>query len=76
MELAARLLTETQLSITEIALHMGYQNGSKFSAAFCDEMGVLPGEYRKKLGSFGVKTVCVAVSEWRTAGISDRLSKC
>lgn len=51
MELAARLLTETQLSITEIALHMGYQNGSKFSAAFCDEMGVLPGEYRKKLGS-------------------------
>lgn len=51
MELAARLLAETQLSITEIAMHMGYQNGSKFSAAFRDEMGAPPGEYRKKLGS-------------------------
>ena len=51
MELAAQMLAETQLSITEIALHMGYQNGSKFSAAFRDEMGILPGEYRKKMRS-------------------------
>ena len=48
MEAAACLLAETTLPVTEVALRTGYQNGSKFSAAFRDEMGVLPLEYRKK----------------------------
>lgn len=47
MELAARLLLETTLSIAEIGQQVGYESQSKFSAAFKAYFHMLPKEYRK-----------------------------
>lgn len=48
MEKAAQLLTETGLSVGEIAASVGYANQSKFSGVFFDHYGYLPLEYRKR----------------------------
>lgn len=49
MEAAAQLLvSEPQLSICEVAEVVGYENQSKFSAAFKSVMGVTPFAYRCK----------------------------
>ena len=47
MELAAKLLAETGLSVSEIAGRVGYDSQSKFTAAFKSSFGALPTEYRK-----------------------------
>ncbi len=47
MELAARLLSETELSIAEIAERVGYESQSKFSAEFRKTYGRLPSEHRR-----------------------------
>ena len=46
MSQATVLLRESNLSIAEIALRMGYSNPSKFAAAFREAIGMLPSEYR------------------------------
>lgn len=48
MEAAAARLEKTQDSVLEIAGRYGYENGSKFAAAFRSVMGVSPSEYRKR----------------------------
>lgn len=50
MQSAAQLLIHTERSIMEIANEFGYNNGSKFSAAFRQIMGETPSEYRKMHG--------------------------
>ncbi len=47
MEHAAYLLKNTSMSIGDIAQHVGYDNQSKFSAAFKEHFGMLPKEFRK-----------------------------
>lgn len=47
MDLAAKLLSQTDKSITEIAGEVGYINCSKFSEAFKNTMGKTPMDYRK-----------------------------
>lgn len=47
LEEAARLLRETDLSITEIAEAISYQSPSRFTAAFKAEYHLLPREYRR-----------------------------
>lgn len=47
MERAAELLTQTEATIANIALSVGYTSQSKFSAAFKESYGMLPKEYRK-----------------------------
>lgn len=47
MELAARLLLETDLNMAQISEQVGYQSQSKFSSAFKDRYQVLPKEYRR-----------------------------
>ena len=47
MELAARLLLETTLSIAEIGQRIGYESQSRFTSAFKAYFKVLPKEYRK-----------------------------
>jgi AraC-like DNA-binding protein len=47
MEEAKALLLTKQFKIAEIADKMGYQNSSKFSAAFKKETGLLPSEFLK-----------------------------
>ena len=46
MERAKRYLTETDKSISEIALLVGYSNFSYFSKSFKDYVGKVPNEYR------------------------------
>lgn len=48
MRNAAEMLLETEMSIAEIALAVGYDNQSKFSTAFKGFFQMLPKEYRKK----------------------------
>ena len=48
MQKAASLLEEGQLSVMEIAGMFGYENCSKFAAAFRGEYGVSPSSYRKQ----------------------------
>lgn len=47
MERAAALLRETDLSVAEIAGKVGYESQSKFTAAFKEQFGQLPKEYRR-----------------------------
>lgn len=47
MELAARLLLETTLSIAEIGQRIGYESQSRFTSAFKAYFQALPKEYRK-----------------------------
>ena len=48
MRLAAKKLRETGDSIAEIAAQVGYGNQSKFTAAFKEELHLLPTAYRKQ----------------------------
>lgn len=45
---ASMLITDRALNISEIAQKVGYDNASKFSAAFRDVMGVTPQNYRNR----------------------------
>ena len=47
MQSAALLLIHTERSVAEIAYEFGYNNTSKFTAAFQKVMGETPSEYRK-----------------------------
>ena len=49
MELAARLLLETDLNMAEIGQRVGYESQSKFTAAFKVYYQMVPKEYRKSL---------------------------
>ena len=51
MEQAAKLLLTTKLSVSAIAEQVGYQNQSKFAAAFKKHFGDSPLEYRRKIYS-------------------------
>ena len=44
---AKHLLQESDQSILEIANAVGYENGSKFTSAFKEAIGVTPSDYRK-----------------------------
>lgn len=46
MDIAKALLTRTDHSILQVALYVGYENPSKFSSAFRDEVGMTPKQYR------------------------------
>lgn len=48
MEHAANLLKETDMTGAQIALAVGYESQSRFTAAFKEIYGVLPSVYRKK----------------------------
>lgn len=47
MERAAELLKDTDQSMAEIANEVGYESQSKFTAAFKEQFGQLPKEYRR-----------------------------
>lgn len=50
VEKATEMLADTRLSIEEIALRVGFADGSYFSKTFKKEMGVPPFKYRKERG--------------------------
>lgn len=53
IQAAAALLTETNRSVLEISEHCGYENQSRFAAAFKCVMGKSPLQYRKTVHSIG-----------------------
>lgn len=48
MEKAEKLISKTNLKMSEIAKSVGYESQSRFSEAFREVYGVLPSQYRKK----------------------------
>ena len=59
LQVAKKLLLETELSVTEIASKIGYENPNKFTSAFKEMYGSSPTEYRKSVrldrnGPYGV----------------------
>ncbi len=48
LQVAERLLKESQLNVGEIAAQVGYLNPNKFTSAFCAEYGLPPTAYRKR----------------------------
>ena len=48
MKAAAAVLISEKQSVAEIAQRFGYDNASKFSAAFRDVIGVTPQNYRNR----------------------------
>ena len=51
LELAERLLCETELSVDEIGRQSGFSDRSRFYYAFSKYVGTTPGEYRKSCAS-------------------------
>lgn len=49
LQVAERLLKESQLTVGEIATQIGYLNPNKFTSAFCAQYGMPPTLYRKKV---------------------------
>lgn len=47
MEQAKTLLTENQLNVNEVALHLGYSGSSHFIAAFKKKFGITPKQFAK-----------------------------
>lgn len=45
---AEMLISDWRMNIADIAQRLGYDNASKFSAAFRDVMGVTPQNYRNR----------------------------
>ena len=50
LKLAAQLLRESQLHVSEVAFEVGFNNPKYFSRYFKDEFGVLPSVYQEKEG--------------------------
>lgn len=50
LERAARMLTRSNRSLSEIALESGFGDQSHFSRAFARDLGIAPGEYRSAAG--------------------------
>lgn len=49
LQVAQKLLLETELSVTEIANKIGYENPNKFTSAFKEMYGHSPTEFRKSV---------------------------
>ena len=49
LHLAARLLTNTDKQVAEIASLIGFENPNKFSSAFRSEFGISPTQFRKSV---------------------------
>jgi AraC-like DNA-binding protein len=56
LQLAARLLQNQALSLSNIAEHVGYESAAAFSRIFKREFGVAPGQYRRAGVTQGVST--------------------
>lgn len=48
MEKAELLLRNSEMNISEIAKSVGFESGSRFTAAFKEKYSMLPSEYRRK----------------------------
>lgn len=51
MLLASKMLRDKSLTITSIALNLGYNNPSKFAKAFKEIYGMLPKDYKKSVNN-------------------------
>jgi AraC family transcriptional regulator len=54
LERAGKMLKDTPLSVTEIALRSGYENPASFTKAFKQRFGINPKAFRKEGRAYGV----------------------
>ena len=50
VERASRMLVETDLSVSQIVLHLGYPSDKHIARQFRKEKGMIPLQYRRKFG--------------------------
>lgn len=71
MQVAAGRLSVGEMSVTEVALSIGYENPSKFAAAFKAGTGSTPLEYQKKM-LHGQSSPCIQCALYgKTPDIAD-----
>jgi AraC-like DNA-binding protein len=56
LQLAARRLQTTQMSVLRVASEVGYESEAAFNRAFKREFGLPPAQYRRKLAASAVQT--------------------
>lgn len=56
LQLAARRLQTTQMSVLQVASEVGYESEAAFSRAFKREFGLPPAQYRRKFAASAVQT--------------------
>lgn len=56
LQLAARRLQTTQMSVLQVASEVGYESQAAFNRAFKREFGLPPAQYRRKLAASAVQT--------------------
>jgi AraC-like DNA-binding protein len=67
MERAKQLLRETDLSVTEVSLEVGFLSLGSFSASFKRIVGTTPREFRRRMPPAGIPT-CYLMAWDRPAG--------
>jgi AraC-like DNA-binding protein len=65
---AKHLLRETDRSVTEISMDVGFQSLGSFSAKFKDVVGGTPTEYRRKIRGLSPIPTCVMMAWTRPRG--------
>ena len=68
IERAKHLLRETDRSVTEISLDVGFQSLGSFSAKFKELVGGTPTEYRRKIRGLSPIPTCVMMAWTRPRG--------
>jgi AraC-like DNA-binding protein len=68
IERAKHLLRETDRSVTEISLDVGFQSLGSFSAKFKEIVGGNPTEYRRKMRGLSPVPTCVMMAWTRPRG--------
>jgi AraC-like DNA-binding protein len=68
IERAKHLLRETDRSVTEISLDVGFQSLGSFSAKFKELVGGTPTEYRRKVRGLSPIPTCVMMAWTRPRG--------
>lgn len=57
LQKAKRLLSETDLSVTDIGFEVGYQSSGTFNGRFHSQVGVTPQAFRRGFAQFGATTL-------------------
>ena len=65
---AKHLLRESELSVTEISLEVGFRSLGSFSAKFKEIVGGTPTEYRRKMRGLSPVPTCVMMAWTRPRG--------
>jgi AraC-like DNA-binding protein len=75
VERAQELLRNTDLSVSEICLEVGFQSLGSFSAAFHRVAGMSPTAYRATMGGFSPRIPGCWAAQWTRPAMTARMEK-